>query len=375
MTTDYFDVVWDQGEQLGLAGLDLKEYVQEEMAAERERILEPLRLSRAELSLRNAERRGPDELERVREELAAEALSRQEEIRMDKLRRQEEMKIARAKLEEELKLAREKQEADELRRQEEMKIARQKQAEDELRRQEEMKIARQKQAEDELRRQEERRIRDLEIQEFWRIFDLELEEELKAAELKNQGELIMSDKDVLEPCQERSVQLLRTAQISRPILRLTDLEGSCVLCTEASADAVEGVVLQEHDGILFSVYFGSKEFCEREMRWSISVILYLVVWSRLRFKMYFVVQSDHQTLSILKSSESTSGRLQRWSWARQPFHFRFKYFKGNDILGDFLWRHFKFSSSLDPRYQNLQGLQILGGAYVTGCTSSDPSKD
>ena len=282
----------------------------------------------------------------IREELAAEALSRQEEIRMDKLRRQEEIKIAREKHEEELKIARERQ------------------------------------AEDELRRQEERRIRELEIQEFWRIFDLELEEELKAAELKKQGDSSMPNEDVFEPCQERSVQLLRTAQISRPILRLTDLEGPFVLRTDASAYAVAGVILQEHDGILFPVCFGSKKLCEREMRWSISDRECLaVVWSILKFKKYlygahFVVQSDHQPLSILKSSESTSGRLQRWSWARQPFPFRCKYFKGNDILGDFLWRHFKFSSSLDPRYQNLQGLQILGGgAYVTGCTSSDPSKD
>ena len=95
MTTDYFDVVWEQGEQLGLAGLDLEEYVQEELAAESERILEPERLRSAELRLSFAERRGQDELKRVREELAAEALSRQEEVRMSKLRRQEEMKIAR----------------------------------------------------------------------------------------------------------------------------------------------------------------------------------------------------------------------------------------------------------------------------------------
>ena len=89
---------------------------------------------------------------------------------------------------------------------------------------------------------------------------------MKAAELKKQEELSMPGEGVLEPCQERSVQLLRTAQISRPISELPDLEASCVLCTDASADAVAGVVLQEQDGILFSVCFENKKFCKRKMR-------------------------------------------------------------------------------------------------------------
>ena len=332
MTTDYFDAVWDQGVQLGLAGLDLREYVQDEMSAEHERTLEPerlrlseLRLSNAELRLRAAEREGQDELKRVREELAAETRSREEEVRMTKLRRQEERKKAREKQEEEPKIAREKQ------------------------------------TENELRRQEERRIRELEWEEVWLILDLIIEEELEAAELKKQGELSMPNNVVCEPWQEQHVQLRGTAQISPSILELPDLEESVKLCTDASADAVAGVILQEHDGILSPVGFGSRKLCERQMRWSISDREYLVIWSSLKFKRYFVVQSDHQTLNILKSSETTLGRPQRWSWARQPFPFRFKYFRGNDSLCEFLWRHFRFRFHWILGIRICRGYKFLGG--------------
>ena len=201
-----------------------------------------------------------------------------------------------------------------------------------------------------------------------------------SAPLTNLLKKNMPNKVSWEPCHEESFQLLKKALLSRPILKLPDIKKPFVLRTDASAYAVAGVVLQEHDGILHPVCFASKKLCERESRWSISDREGLaVVWSILKFKKYlygasFVVQSDHQPLSILKSSDSTSGRLQRWSLALQPFSFTFEYIKGQDNVGaDFFSRHFNFSSSLVPRYQNLQGLQILGGAYVTRCTSSVPS--
>ena len=104
----------------------------------------------------------------------------------------------------------------------------------------------------------------------------------------------------------------------------------------------------------------------RPQRWSWARQLFPFRFKNL-YGAHFVVQSDHQPLSILKSSDSTSGRLHRWSLALQPFSFRFEFLRGIDNVGaDFFSRHFKFSSSLDPRYQNLQGLQILGGHMLQG---------
>ena len=91
-----------------------------------------------------------------------------------------------------------------------------------------------------------------------------------AASLTNLLKKAMPNKVVWEPCHEQSFQLLKTALLSRPILKLPDLKKPFVLRTDASAYAVAGVILQEHDGILFPVCFGSKKLCEREMRWSIS---------------------------------------------------------------------------------------------------------
>ena len=98
-----------------------------------------------------------------------------------------------------------------------------------------------------------------------------------------------------------------------------------------------------------------------------------VAWSILKFKKYvygvhFVVQSDHQPLSILKSSDSTSGRQTTEVVAEPSTVFvPLEYLRGADkVRADFLSRHFKFSSSLDPRYQNSHGLQITGGHMLQG---------
>ena len=58
----YFDAVVEQIMQLGLAGLELEEFIRDEETANIERELEPARLRTAELRLKIAEPDGPDEL-------------------------------------------------------------------------------------------------------------------------------------------------------------------------------------------------------------------------------------------------------------------------------------------------------------------------
>ena len=120
-----------------------------------------------------------------------------------------------------------------------------------------------------------------------------------------------------------------------------------VIRTDASDVGMAACILQEHDSILFPVVFSSKKFCAAETRYTISERECLaVVWGINKFKKYlmgakFVLETDHAPLSILKTSNTSSPRLQRWCLALQSFDFTVKYIKGDSCLwSDFFSRNF-----------------------------------
>ena len=126
---------------------------------------------------------------------------------------------------------------------------------------------------------------------------------------------------------EESFQMLKNILLSKPTLKFPHSEKPFVIRTDASDKAIAAVLLQEHDSVLHPCLFVSKKLCERETRWSISEREALaVVWGIGKFHKYlfgskFILETDHAPLSILKSSDSTSPRLQRWSLALQPYFF------------------------------------------------------
>lgn len=147
--------------------------------------------------------------------------------------------------------------------------------------------------------------------------------------------------------QEESFQSLKKAFLSQPILKLVCIDKPFVLRTDASDVGVSAVILQEHSGILHPVCFGSRKLCDRECRYSISERECLaVVWGTQKFHKYlygrhFVLETDHKPLSILKVSDSSSPRLQRWSLALQVYNFTVQHISGeNCLISDWLSRHF-----------------------------------
>ena len=99
------------------------------------------------------------------------------------------------------------------------------------------------------------------------------------------------------------------------------------------------VLLQETEGILKPVSYGSKKFSETEKRYStIERECYAIVWAIQKFKEYllgkeFVLQTDHLPLSYLKKMRNSNDRLMRWALSLQPFSFNVEYIKGSENIG------------------------------------------
>ena len=156
----------------------------------------------------------------------------------------------------------------------------------------------------------------------------------------------MPDKIVWGDDQERSFQTIKSHLLSEPVLKLPDLGKPFVIRTDASDVGMAACILQEYDSILFPVVFASKKFCPAETRYTISERECLaVVWGINKFKKYlmgakFTLETDHAPLSILKTSNTSSPRLQRWCLSLQCFDFTVKYIKGYTCLwSDFLSRN------------------------------------
>ena len=154
------------------------------------------------------------------------------------------------------------------------------------------------------------------------------------------------DKIIWGDPQEKAFQTIKSYLLSEPVLKLPDLEKPFVIRTDASDVGMAACILQEHESVLFPVTFASKKCCDRETRYSISEREGLaVVWGINKFKKYlmgakFVLETDHAPLTILKSSNTSSPRLQRWCLALQSFDFTIRYISGRDCLwSDFLSRH------------------------------------
>ena len=158
----------------------------------------------------------------------------------------------------------------------------------------------------------------------------------------------LPNKITWEDKHEVAFQKLKSCLLSAPILKMPDLGRSFVLQTDACDRCIGAALLQyDDDNVLHPISFCSKKLSPRESVWSISERECLaVVYAIQKYRKYlygetFELQTDHQALSILKTSETSSPRLQRWALTLQPYRFRVKYIPARDnIFGDFFSRHF-----------------------------------
>ena len=157
------------------------------------------------------------------------------------------------------------------------------------------------------------------------------------------------DQIIWTPECENAYSQLKEALVSKPVLQLPDLSKPFVLRTDASAIGIGAALLQEGKddaSVLKPVAYASKKLLQAERNYStVERECLSLVWAVQKFQPYlygvkFRVQSDHQPLMFLATSQKLNARLMRWSLLLQPYNFTVEYIPGKENVGaDFLSRH------------------------------------
>ena len=130
-----------------------------------------------------------------------------------------------------------------------------------------------------------------------------------------------------------------------PILRLPNFDLTFILRTDASDSGIGAVLLQCHEDVYFPVAYASKKLSSAQQKYAVIERECLaIIWALEKFTVYlygkeFVIQTDHQPLTFLKTAHLSNPRLLRWALKLQPYLFRIEAIPGRDNVGaDYLSR-------------------------------------
>jgi len=147
---------------------------------------------------------------------------------------------------------------------------------------------------------------------------------------------------------EKSLCEIKKCLTSAPVLYAPDASKQFILQCDASRDGI-GICLAQRDeeGEEHPVLFLSKKFTETERNFCTSeqecmAIIYGV--KKLQYYLDngipFLIQTDHNALVWLKTTEKGSAKLRRWALMLQEFNFEIEHRKGrNHQNADFLSRY------------------------------------
>ena len=154
------------------------------------------------------------------------------------------------------------------------------------------------------------------------------------------------DKLVWTEIHEQAFQALKGHVCTHPVLCLPDVNKPFILQTDASADGIGAILLQEVNGVKHPVAFASKRLLPRERNFStIEREALAIVWGVQKFQNYlmgvhFTLETDHHPLQYLDTAKFQNSRIMRWSLLLQPYRFTVRAIKGSDNVGaDFLSRY------------------------------------
>ena len=117
--------------------------------------------------------------------------------------------------------------------------------------------------------------------------------------------------------QEKAYQSIKALLTKETVLQLPD-PGKTYL-SDVSDSGIGAVLMQEHDGKLFPVCYGSKKLSSAERNYlTIEKECLAIVWGFKRFHLYlygvpFVLQTDHDSLKYMNSAKFANGSLMRWA--------------------------------------------------------------
>ena len=138
---------------------------------------------------------------------------------------------------------------------------------------------------------------------------------------------------------DTAFRTLKERLTSDAIIRLPDQTKDFVLRTDACDTGLGAVLLQDHDGTLFPVAYGSRKLSKAERNYSVTekeclgIIFGITKFEKYLYGRKFTLQTDHQPLAYLAQAKAHNGRLMRWSLFLQQYQMVIQYIKGKDNVG------------------------------------------
>ena len=147
--------------------------------------------------------------------------------------------------------------------------------------------------------------------------------------------------DKLSWCAEKEKNFfdLKSFLAGSPILSLPDVNKKFCLRTDASGVGIASVLCQYHDEIAKPVSYASRKLLPRETRYStVERECLAIVWGVTKFDFYlygkeFIIETDHKSLTFLKTFKCSNPRLMRWALSLQPYQFTVVHIPGHENHG------------------------------------------
>jgi hypothetical protein len=177
-----------------------------------------------------------------------------------------------------------------------------------------------------------------------------------------------------EECDRAFIELKRLLT-SAPILRVLDMEKDFTVCTDASKQGLEAVLMQDGGVIAYA----SRKLKKHEESYAThdlelaAVMLALKLWRHYLVGRNFELKTDHQSLKHLFTQRDLNARQRRWSEFMSEYDFGISYIKGKEnVVADALSRRPRIFS-LVPLKVNLRERvleQLQGDSWYLKVTST-----
>ena len=138
---------------------------------------------------------------------------------------------------------------------------------------------------------------------------------------------------------QESFEKLKNILSTYPIVKLPDLTKDFVLQVDASNVGLGAILLQYVDGERWPVQYASRKLKGAELHYgTIEKECLAVIWAVKKFYQYlfgkaFIIESDHQPLIYLESTNHINDRLMRWAMFMQQFRYTIRNIPGKENVG------------------------------------------
>lgn len=137
---------------------------------------------------------------------------------------------------------------------------------------------------------------------------------------------------------EKAFDSIKIALVNAPVLAHPDFSKQFILATDASGVGLGAVLSQRHDGRERVISYASRPLSKAERNYSTTERECLgIVWATDHFSHFllgaekFLIQTDHNPLTYLRSIPSPRGRLARWISLLEQYSYQLSYVPGKQI--------------------------------------------